>query len=771
MHKADATFTLVGKSDDELTALLSELRVTLTPDEARKIESDMLGRAPTLTELLLWSVQGSEHCSYKSTREHLKQFVTNGPNVILGPSEDAGIIRVATDKRGKGYGIVMSHESHNHPSQIVPYEGAATGVGGNVRDVCCMGAHVLAISDALRFGRLDAQKTRNIYRGVVEGIAGYGNPIGVPNICTDIAFDDSYAENCLVNVITLGRIREDQVIHSFAPKNAVGYDLILVGKATDMSGFGGASFASMTLSEEQKQQNKGAVQEPNAFLKRHLLVAHYALFNKLERKGELQHVGLKDLGAGGIACASVELAEAAGYGAKIRLDQVPTSISNLHPSIVLLSETQERFMWVVPKRLTQTVLDHFNDTFELGSIAHRAQATVIGEVTDDGKYIVTHGETVLVDAAASDVTSGLLYHRPYHAPSQLTQQPSKKPKPHTCIDACKAVLRHHNVCSREAVTSRYDGQVQGNTILDSSQAPAGVLQPFYDESFPEEIREVGVALSAYHDPGICTLDPYIGTQQSVLHAMNHVVAVGASPWALTDCLNFGNPEIPEQMWEFVEATRAISDVQHSIRLSSYPTAPVPIISGNVSLYNATANDHIAPSAIIGCLGRIPDVTLIPAQTALPGQRLYLVGQPSSALAGSVFGSLFAANTDLPETDLPVLESTHHTMLAAIRQHLIGAIQPVHRGGLIRALSLITRGTTCGTTLFFYEEETFFAESPRLLVSIRPNKESAFVQTLAAKNAPYQLIGHVTDDAQCVIADHNTPWTNLHAAFDSGLPSV
>jgi phosphoribosylformylglycinamidine (FGAM) synthase-like enzyme len=262
----------------------------------------------------------------------------------------------------------MSHESHNHPSQIVPYEGAATGVGGNVRDVCCMGAEVIAVADGLRFGEISRQKTSWIQENVVAGIAGYGNPIGVPNLAGDVYFDPGYNENCLVTVVTLGIVRDDHVIHSYAPEQAEDYVFILVGKPTDNSGFGGASFASTELIEEHQEQNKGAVQEPNAFLKRHLLKANYALFEILREKNLIHRVGFKDLGAGGVACASVELAEAGGYGAEIDLEKVPTSMTHLHPSVILCSETQERFMWVVPKDLVDLILTHYNQTFALPDI-------------------------------------------------------------------------------------------------------------------------------------------------------------------------------------------------------------------------------------------------------------------------------------------------------------------------------------------------------------------------------------------------------------------
>ncbi|RMF07773.1 MAG: phosphoribosylformylglycinamidine synthase subunit PurL, partial [Candidatus Neomarinimicrobiota bacterium] len=374
------TVDFTGKSPSEIRAILEQYRIPLTPEEALQVQTEMLHRPPTLTELVLFSIEGSEHCSYKSSRPHLKQFITEGPHVVLGAKEDAGVVAVATDREGHRWCVVISHESHNHPSQIVPYEGAATGVGGNVRDVLCMGAEVIGVSDSLRFGAVDTPKTLWIHSGVVEGIAGYGNPLGIPNIGGDLYYDEGYNDNCLVTIVTLGIVREDRIIHSYAPPDADGYDLILVGKPTDNSGFGGASFASLELEEEKKEQNKGAVQEPNAFLERHLVQATGDLFRYLQENDLCSRVGFKDLGAGGIACASVELADAAGLGAEVQLDKVHRSMETLHPSILLCAETQERFMWVSPPELTPRILKHYNDRFDLPGVANGAEARVVGTI-------------------------------------------------------------------------------------------------------------------------------------------------------------------------------------------------------------------------------------------------------------------------------------------------------------------------------------------------------------------------------------------------------
>ena len=444
MSFTQETIDLAGLNDNQIRSKLSELNIPLTPEEGKKIQNEMLGRPPSLAELVLFSIQGSEHCSYKSSRTHLKQFVTDGPDVVLGAKEDAGVVAITKDNTGKRWCIVMSHESHNHPSQIVPYEGAATGVGGNVRDVMCMGAEVIACTDSFRFGNVESSKTKWIHDGVVAGIAGYGNPLGIPNIGGDIYYHEGYGENCLVTLVTLGVVREDHIVHSYAPENADDYDLILIGKPTDNSGFGGASFASLELEEEKKEQNKGAVQEPNAFLERHLLKSTYGLFKYLQDNDLCESIGFKDLGAGGVACASVELAETSGYGSEVWLDKVHTGMDNLHPSVYLCSETQERFMWVSPPELTEKIVDHYNKTFDLPGVSSGAMASVIGKIRSNRQYTVHNNGEIIIDAPAKEVTKGFLYHRPYENPNHQFIEPEIA-ETVDCNTILKKMLSHENI--------------------------------------------------------------------------------------------------------------------------------------------------------------------------------------------------------------------------------------------------------------------------------------------------------------------------------------
>jgi len=541
------TIDLSGLNDDQIKEKLSELNIPLTPEEGRKIQHEMLGRSPSLAELVLFSIQGSEHCSYKSSRSHLKNFVTDGPDVVLGAKEDAGVVAITKDKNGNRWCIVMSHESHNHPSQIVPYEGAATGIGGNVRDVMCMGAEVIACTDSFRFGNIKHSKTKWIHDGVVAGVAGYGNPLGIPNIGGDIYYHDGYSENCLVTLVSLGIVREDHIIHSYAPENAEGYDLILIGKPTDNSGFGGASFASLELEEEKKEQNKGAVQEPNAFLERHLLKSTYALFQYLQENNLCERVGFKDLGAGGVACASVELAETSGYGSEVWLDKVHIGMEGLHPSVYLCSETQERFMWVSPPELTEKIISHYNEVFDLPGVSSGARASVIGKIRNDKQYIVHNNGEKIIDALAEEVTKGFLYDREYKKPDQEFHEPSLPASlDHNAI--LKKILAHENIASRSVVYESYDKQVQGRTVTEAGQSDSGVMAPFNSDNYPEEIRKVGIALSTDHNPRYSIISPYLGGVNAVVEAMRNVAAVGATPHALSDCLCFGNPEKPHQMW-------------------------------------------------------------------------------------------------------------------------------------------------------------------------------------------------------------------------------
>ncbi len=402
---------------DKAQTLLDQHKISLTLSEAQDIQTQ-LGRPLTLTEAVIFGIQLSEHCSYKSSRNFLKTLPTTGDAVVLGPAEDAGIVEVFQDQ-GEKYCIAVGHESHNHPSQVVPYEGAATGIGGIVRDILCMGARPVGVLDQLRMGNVSQNLQKNIVSGVVEGIAGYGNPLGVPNLGGDCYFDAGFDENCLVNVTAFGTLRESDLIHSYAPKCAgeEKWELILVGKPTDNSGFGGASFASGSFEvEDDLDSKKAAVQEPNPFLERHLIASVMDLFSTLKTEGTYDKIAFKDLGAGGVLCATVEIAEGGGFGAEVDLDNLHT-VGDYPPHVIACSETQERFCFACHPSLTGQILDHFNTTWELGKVAQNAGASLVGKIRSDGQYIVKMKGEVLCDSPAKLITEGILYDRPYVLPT------------------------------------------------------------------------------------------------------------------------------------------------------------------------------------------------------------------------------------------------------------------------------------------------------------------------------------------------------------------
>ncbi|WP_338034440.1 phosphoribosylformylglycinamidine synthase subunit PurL [Legionella cardiaca] len=761
-------------SPDEIARLLDQHNLRLTVKEALTIQNVLLKRPPTYAECVLWSIQGSEHCSYKSSRKHLNRFNTKAPHVILGPKEDAGIVAVATDNQGMRYGIVISHESHNHPSQLVPYEGAATGVGGNVRDVCCMGAEVIAVADSLRFGDINRAKTKWIQDGVVRGIAGYANPLGIPNLAGDTYYDEAYNENCLVTLVTLGVVREDQIIHSYAPANATNYKFVLIGKPTDNSGFGGAAFASSTLGEDQQEKNKGAVQEPNAFLQRHLLKANYAFFELLRERNLIDQVGFKDLGAGGIACATVELAEAAGYGAEINLELVPTSMNNLSPAVILCSETQERFMWVIPESLVDTLLSHYNERFALPDICEGAKATVIGDLKDDGMYVVNYQGKTIVSAKAQDITRGILYDRPYHPKKQFYKEPASFSE----IDFNKtllSLLAHENIASRAPIFETYDKQVQGRSVLEPGWADAGLITPFNEDKYPAEIRNTGVALSLDHNPRYCKIDAYWGAVNAVFESVRNIIAVGAWPLALTDCLCFGNPENPVHMAEFVEAVQGIVDACKAVKMIDDTKVSLPIISGNVSLYNESNQGSIPPSPIISCLGAMNDFSkALTYDLKRPHSVLILIGERKDECGGSIYYQLHQhLGSQLPRPDLASFANEIAAVHTAIQQELILSAHDISEGGIAVTLAEMSFKNKIGVNVSLPgslpDDKKLFSETGGFILEVSPENLNYVKQLLKTRTVSFSVIGETTADPILAINSViNLSISTASIAWENGL---
>ncbi|HGK7611604.1 TPA: phosphoribosylformylglycinamidine synthase subunit PurL [Legionella pneumophila] len=775
MQNLTETLDFSSLNRGEIEKLLRDYNLNLSVDEALTIQNEFLKRPPTISECVLWSIQGSEHCSYKSSRIHLKQFNTSGPHVILGAKEDAGIVSVAQDKNGYRYGVIVSHESHNHPSQIVPYEGAATGVGGNVRDVCCMGGEVIAVADSLRFGDIKRARTHWIQEGVVSGIAGYGNPLGIPNIAGDVYYDPAYNENCLVTVVTLGIVREDHIIHSYAPPEAENYVFILVGKPTDNSGFGGASFASTVLDEDSQEKNKGAVQEPNAFLQRHLLKANYSLFQLLREKNLIDKVGFKDLGAGGVACASIELAEAGGsYGAEIDLDKVPTGMPGLMPSVILCSETQERFMWVVPPDLVDTILKHYNETFALPQVSEGACAAVIGKIRTDGLYVVNYKGRELVRAKVPDVTKGIVYNRPHASSQKQNTEPVFLP-PDDYNQILLQLLAHENIASKEPIFEMYDKQVQGRTLIQAGWADAGVLQPFNESKYPEEIRKTGIALSLDQNPRYNKIDAYWGAVNAVVESVRNITAVGATPVAITDCLCFGNPEKPEQMREFVDSVRGISDACAAVHLKDHPQSTLPVIAGNVSLYNESVKGAIPPSPMISCLGTLPDIDFaITFDFKKSDSLLILIGERKDECGGSVYYQLHnELGSNVPKPGLSLFNREIHAVSSAIQHGLVNAAHDVSEGGVAVALAEMSFKNSLGVAVQINGElsadKLLFGETGGFILEIDKQHKAAFDKLVTQYQVPYMVIGHTTEQPVLQMNSViNLPVEEARQAWENGL---
>ncbi len=674
-----------GMPDAALKEFLRKNAISLTVFEARKVV-ELVGRNPTITELFIFNTQWSEHSSYKSSRAVLKALLpTQAPNVILGPVEDSGIVELGFINNER-YGIVVSHESHNHPSQVVPYEGAATGVGGIIRDVLCMGAKVIATADPLRFGNPNGKnknKVKYIANEVINGIAGYGDAVGIPNICGDVYFNDSFDDNCLVNVVCLGIVKEKEIIHSFAPKNAEGYDIIVVGKATDNSGFGGAAFASLILDEKDRESNRGAVQVPDPFLKNVIIRASYAVFEEARKKGI--ELGFKDMGAGGIMCSTSELCSDANFGADIDLSKVNVSMNNLPPYIISCSETQERFTWISPPEFTKTLLKIYNEDFELPQISLGAGAVVVGKVTKQQDYILRHNNQVICNVPIKVVTQGIKYERQKKAPKRNFKEPNlKEPKDYN--KALLSVLQHPNVASKAKAYKHYDTSVMGNAVIETGYADAGVIKAIDNAAF-------GIALKTDCNPSYCMIDPYWGAVNAVAESMRNVAAVGAIPSALTDCLNYGNPEKPEAFYDFYEGVRGIADAARNLHYKG-TTYPVPVISGNVSFYNESASGKaIAPSPIVACIGVLKDYSkAITMKIKKENSILFLVGDRKDESGGSVY---YDVNNQIgavvPIIDFEKERNMIYAVIDAINAGLLLSCHDISDGGLAATISEMTLG--------------------------------------------------------------------------------
>jgi phosphoribosylformylglycinamidine synthase subunit PurL len=584
----------------------------LQEDEYARIR-EILGRRPTSAELAMYSVMWSEHCSYKSSKVHLAQFGQKAPKtdaLLVGIGENAGVVDI-----GQGWAVTFKVESHNHPSYVEPYQGAATGVGGIVRDIISMGARPVAVMDPLRFGPADAADTRRVLPGVVAGIGGYGNCLGLPNIGGEVVFDPSYAGNPLVNALCVGVVRhsreEPGIKLAFA--SGSGNLIVLFGAATGGDGIGGVSVLASETFDDTKAAKRPSVQVGDPFMEKVLIECCLEVF-----AADLV-VGIQDLGGAGLSCATSELASAGDGGMTVWLDRVPLRDSSLAPEEILMSESQERMCAVVePAKL---------DAFLAICARWDVLATVIGEVDDSGRLTVQwHGDTIVDVPPRSVAHDGPVYQRPFARPSWQddlqASGPETLPRPSTGDELRATLLRMvaaPNLASKSWVTDQYDRYVLGNTVLAQPE-DAGVIRV-------DDETHLGVALATDGNGRFTRLDPYAGAQLALSEAYRNVAVSGARPLAVTDCLNFGSPEDPDVMWQFAEATRGLADA--CLELG------IPVTGGNVSFYNQNGDVAINPTPVVGVLGVVQDVRRrVPMGFGAAGEVVLLLGTTRDELGGS-----------------------------------------------------------------------------------------------------------------------------------------
>ncbi|MCA9729316.1 MAG: phosphoribosylformylglycinamidine synthase subunit PurL, partial [Candidatus Eisenbacteria bacterium] len=666
-----------GRSPEEVRAENARWGLGLSYDEWQHLMG-RLDRDPLLPEAFLLDVSLSEHCSYKSSRPFLKRHLPpQASHVLLGPGEDAGIVSLGT-WNGEEWGLVVAHESHNHPSQVLPIEGAATGIGGIVRDVYCMGCDVVGVLDPLRFGDPDGpngDRVRAIARGVIQGISEYGNALGVPNLGGDVWFHEGFDDNCLVNVVAFGAMPMRRLLRSRVPAAARDrtYVLILVGKPTDSTGLGGASFASQILDEAEAAQNRGAVQVHDPFLKRVLVEATKEVWEWLE--AEKIEAGCKDLGAGGLGGASSELVLAGGFGADIDLDRVPRSDEPLLPHQILCGETQERFVWAIPEEHAGTFLSIFNERYELGRVYPGARAAVIGTVIAESVYRARWEGAVVCELSAAILEESPIAPRPIAPRTQAA--PVRDPgSPGDWSDWLRGQLGGWNAAARAPIYRSYDQEVQGHALFRPGEADAGVCRPISGAA-------LGIAVSVDGNPEYGSLDPYWGGVLSVLESARNVAAVGAEPLAITDCLNFGNPEDAVCLGDLDAALRGMADACRALGSPGHPDEPLPIVSGNVSLYNQSSRGRaIPPSPIVACFGILPDYgRAVPQRLCRTGDTLLLVGararhwgRPERAAGGRV-----------PDRPLADQVTEIRTVQSLAADGSLAACHDVSDGGILRTL--------------------------------------------------------------------------------------
>jgi phosphoribosylformylglycinamidine synthase II len=723
----------------------------LTGEEYARI-ARVLGRRPTDAELAIYSVMWSEHCSYKSSKAHLRQFAEKAPvspALLAGMGHNAGVVDI-----GHGYAVTFKAESHNHPSYVEPFQGAATGVGGIVRDILAMGARPVAVLDSLRFGPADAPDTRRVLPGVVGGISFYGNCLGLPNIGGELAFDPCYAGNPLINVACIGVMRHSDL--KFATAAGPGNQVVLLGSRTGPDGIGGASvLASASFAGTGEGAKRPSVQVGDPFMEKLLIECCLELY----AAGLV--TGIQDLGAAGIACATTELAAAAGAGMRVRLDDVPLRDASLGPAEILMSESQERMMAIVEPAAVGRCL----------AICARwdVQATVIGEVTGTGRLEMTwRGDQVVDIPPGSAADDGPVYLRPAARPAGQDRLQADDPaglrRPGTGPElraALLALLAAPDAADKRWVTQQYDRYVRGDTVL-AAPDDAGLVRV-------DERTGLGVALATDGNGRYALLDPYAGAQLALAEAYRNVAATGARPLAVTNCLNFGSPEDPSVMWQFTEAVRGLADACAALA--------VPVTGGNVSFYNQTGTAAIHPTPVVGVLGVHDDVRrrLAIGFTEAAAQ-LVLLGRTRAEFGGSLWAQVTHGHLGglPPAVDLDAERDLAALLVAAAGAGLLGAAHDLSDGGLAIALaeSCLAGGTGAVARLPGDEFSYLFSESAaRAVVAVRPGCEAEFAALCGRHGVPATAIGTTGGCDLAIAGSFVVPLDELAAAHRSTLPRL
>jgi phosphoribosylformylglycinamidine synthase len=730
----------------------------LAGDEYQRIR-EVLGRRPTQTELAMYSIMWSEHCSYKSSKVHLRQFGEKAPKsdrMLVGMGENAGVVDV-----GNGLAVTFKVESHNHPSFVEPYQGAATGVGGIVRDILTMGARPIAVMDSLRFGAADHPDTRRVLPGIVAGIGGYGNCLGLPNVGGEVVFDPVYQGNPLVNALCVGVMPADRIQTSAA--TGVGNVVVLLGAKTGRDGIGGVSVLASATFEDNGPANRPAVQVGDPFAEKLLIESCLELF---DRK---LVVGIQDLGGAGLTCALTETAAAGKSGMRAYLDRVPLREQTMEPHEILASESQERMLAIVtPENLPEVL-----------ALARKwgVLATAIGEVTEGDRLVVSWHDQIVVDVPpASLADEGPVYERPLHRPADLdlvqADRAETLPRPSTVDELRQTLLTlagSANLSSRNWVTEQYDRYVQGNTVLAQPE-DTGLIRL-------DEETGAGIALATDANGRYARLDPYAGAQLAYAEAYRNVAVSGSTPIAVTNCLNFGSPEDPAVMWQFAEAVRGLADACQAMG--------TPVTGGNVSFYNQTGTQAIHPTPVVGMLGVIDDVERrTPMGFRNDGESILLLGATDEELSGSEWAWVVHGHLGglPPKVDLAREKLLGEILVAGSRDGLLSSAHDLSEGGLAQALveSVLRYGTGArivlpeewqdGTNPFVF----LFSESAhRAIVTVPRSEELRFTEMCTARRLPWQRIGVVdAEGAALEVQDTFTvPVAELREAHEGTLPRL